>query len=225
MPDVQDQDAAQARRQLSLFLSDLEDLLDTLLRDRPELIGYAHGAMASAWVEVKPRFQVVNRELFRVTYGETADQEESSLPRPAEVDAHLREHGLTGVQLELKLDQYGAAAAALIEELASADEAERYWQQWLGRLRGSRAAGWVKRRLQAVRAIGRRSLQSKFGRLFRIANNILDSLGDALNFVPGVGAAAKGIKEFKDALEVAVEEPDERPKSRDREATWRSRKR
>jgi hypothetical protein len=82
----------------------------------------------------------------------------------------------------------------------------------------------VRRRLQAVRAIARRSLQSKFGRLCRIANNILDSLGDARRVVPVAGAAAKAIKEFKDALEVAVEKPDQRPKARNLEATWPGRR-
>jgi hypothetical protein len=221
MPDTPDKDAAQARTELSDFLDDLERLVDTLLRDRPELIGYAHGAVASAWVEVQPRFDEVRRELGRTT----PEPKGPSLPQPTEVEARLREHGLTGAQLELKLHQYGAVAAALIEELAGVDEAERYWHQWLRRLRGSRAAGWVKRRLETVRAIGRRSLQSTFGRLCRIANNILDSLGDALSFVPGVGAAVKAIQEFKDALEVAVEEPEERPKPRDRDATWPSRTR
>jgi hypothetical protein len=221
MPGTPEKDAAQARTQLSAFLADLERLIDTLLSDRPELIGYAHGAMASAWAEVQPRFKEVRDELARTTAGPKG----SSRPTPNEVDAQLRDHGLTGAQLELKLNQYGAAAAALIEELVGVDEAERYWQQWLRRLRGSRAAGWVKRRLEAVRAMGRRSLRSTFRRLCRIANNILDSLGDALNVVPGVGAAVKGIQEFKDALEVAVEEPEERPKALDPNRTWPSRTR
>jgi hypothetical protein len=204
MPD--ETDAALARRDLIEFLNDLRDLFDVLLLERPEWFGFWHASLLEAWTaDVKPAVEAARAELERTTPS-------PSRLDPAEIDDRLRAHGLTGVQLRLKLDQFRAAARALLDEIVSADEAERYWRTWLARLRGSRPARWISSRLESVRASNRRIVQSKLGRCLRIANNILESLGDA---VPVVGpVAVKAIKEFKDALGIAAEGPEEIAKAR-----------
>ena len=56
---------------------------------------------------------------------------------------------------------------------------------------------------------GRRLLKRRLGRALEAGDVVIDSIGQALNFIPGVGAAAGGIGEFKDAGRVALGETDD----------------
>lgn len=201
--------AAAARERLVEFLEEFRELLDGLLHERPDWFGYRHATLVDLWdAEVKALIETVTNELRR-TPPQPAPQD---FP-PEAVDDALHAHGLTGNQLEVKLAPLHPALAALFDEMDSTDEAEAFWNRWLSRLRGSRAARLIQSQLGRVRSAGRHAVRSKLGRVLRIADKILDSLGEALAFIPGVGSAVSATREFKEALEVVIEEPDAIPLS------------
>jgi hypothetical protein len=114
-------------RAVVFLLSDPETLLDTLLRDRPELISSAHGAMVLAWVAVKPRFDEVCHELGR-TITDRRRHRWSCQPRSARNSCAWLDRRAAPTQVAPVRGGRRADRRA-----CRADEAERFWQQWLAR--------------------------------------------------------------------------------------------
>jgi hypothetical protein len=199
-----------ARGELRDFLDELRDLLEGTLTDHTVLFGSHASALTRAWARVSARFQVIEYAL----EGKTESGKSLAREKRAQIDRELEQHGLTGPELALKLEVFRSAVIEYLDEVDQQDEAERYWRTWEVRLRGS---DWIDRllhsravrRLANVRDAGRALLKRRLGRALEAGDVALDSLGQALDFIPGVGAAAAGIGEFKDATRVALGEPDD----------------
>jgi hypothetical protein len=197
--------ALDAREDLRQFLGELRDLLHGCLTERSELFGRGEADLGRAWVTVLPRFADVDRAL----EAKDAKGESLSAARVTRLNRELEEHGLTGEELALKLNLFRRLLVDFLDELVRQDEAEGFWDAWVTRFRGS---SWLERflasrfaqRVQSLRKAGRRMARGSVKLALDAADVVLGSLGQALSFLPGVGAALGGIGEFKDATIVAL---------------------
>ncbi len=205
--------ALDARNDLKAFLGELQDLLAGCITERPELFRRGVDDLGRAWARIEPRFGSVGLALDR----KDASGKDLSKARSDKLDRELEQHGLAGEELALKLNLFRRLAADFLDELAAQDEAEEFWSTWVVRLRGSSRferflSARLVRRLESLRRAGRRIVRGRLKQALDAANVVLGSLGPALAFLPGVGAAVGGIGEFKDAMEVVLAEPDEAEK-------------
>jgi hypothetical protein len=210
MDEARRTEALNACRDLKAFLDALRELLQGCIEERPELLGRSAADLRLAWIEAQPRFQAVSRALER----QDAAGRSLSAQRKARLDRELVEHGLTGDELALKLGLFRRLVREFLDELAAQDQAVDYWRTWIVRLRGSSRlerflASQVVRRVESLLRASPRFARGRLKRVLDAADVVLGSLGQALSFLPGVGAAVGGIAEIKDALKVIVDEPAE----------------
>ena len=209
-------DAADDRRRLSQFLNALSDTLELILYQRPDLFGLHGGAFQALWPGVRERFQAVQDAL-------NPDRDQPANLK--ELPDRLADHGLTGEELSLKLNIFSSLLLAFLDELERREDAEAFWKTWDARLEVPEPTGGVLRRairgrVRAALAATRRILKGGLRQVLGAADVVLDSLGDALSFIPGPKAAAAAIKEFKDAADAVLVEPDEAERP-PRRTVWR----
>jgi hypothetical protein len=144
-----------AREDIDLVVSNL----DVIIPEQREL----HGLVRRAWKDVRPRFEEMSLFI-------AGEKKLNGLQK------QLKDKGLTGIQLRLKLSVYEARR----------NEFRRGWDR-LERASEDRKEAW--------NVFGRRFIFMRriIKRLFGIIDLILDSLG----FIPGAEAA----KEVKGAIE------------------------
>jgi hypothetical protein len=178
------------------------------LVERPDLLGEAR--LGETWSVTEARFA----HLKSVLAGRSGvEKKELSQQRLNRVDRELAAHGLTGVELELKLVLFRGLVNDFLDELAAQEDAERYWAAWIVRFRGSSwwervVASRLVQRIESLRREGRRVVRGRLKLGLDAGAVVLGSLGQALSFLPGVGAAVGGITELKSALDVSLSEPD-----------------
>jgi hypothetical protein len=202
-------EAEEAKEQLRLFLDDLRDLLYGCLIERPELLE-VEARFGESWSATEARFAHV-RSVLEGRSG--VDEKELTPQRLKKVEDELAAHGLTGAELELKLALFRGLLNDFLDELAAQDDAERYWAAWIVRFRGSSwwervVASRLVQRIESLRREGRSVVRGRLKLGLDAGALVLGSLGQALSFLPGVGAAVGGIRELKEALDVSLSEPD-----------------
>jgi hypothetical protein len=202
---------------LSQFLNALRDTLELILYQRPDLFGLHGGAFQALWPGVRERFKAVQDDALK------PDQQ---LPTNLkELPDRLADHGLTGEELTLKLNIFSSLLLAFLDELERREDAEAFWKTWDARLEVPEPTGGVLRRairgrVRAALATTRRIMKGGLRQVLGAADVVLGSLGDALSFIPGPNAAAAAIKEFKDAADAVLVEPDEAERP-SRRTVWR----
>lgn len=201
-PDVREDD----RRRLASFLDALRELLEVSLYQFPELFGQHTAAFQAQWPAVRDRFLTVNNALLPLN--EVPSRDRGRLAK------QLEDHGLTDGELTLKLDVFSNSLLMFLDEVDRREDAEVYWKAWAARLEGPEPTGGVLRRavvrrIRGVLAGTRRVLRGGLRQVLGAADVLLESVGDAVSFLPGPKAAAAGIKEFKEAAEVVLTEPEE----------------
>lgn len=148
------------RKKLEAFISNIEeDLTIVVSRGRdinPELESI-YSLIQRAWEDVKPHFTEIKEYI-------------SGKQHLEKMEDHLRNRGLTGVQLELKLRVYNQRRQEFLKE----------WNDFVN------APQEEKKRRRGI--LGR-----ILGKLLRIIDRILESLG----FIPGTDAVKeiKGVLE------------------------------
>lgn len=197
------------KRRLVEFVGALSETLEVALFERPDLFGSHAGPFHAVWPQIRERFHPIEEPLQGRHRGKPLTDEERS-----DLDARLRDHGLTGAELSLKLDIFSSLLLAFLDELERRDTAEEYWKTWAARLERPEPSGGVLRRaavgrVRGVLAGARRVLKGGLRQVLGAGDMVFESLGDALSFLPGPKAAAAGVKEFKDAADVVLTQPDE----------------
>ena len=151
---------------LTKFMSNIREDMDLLATNMDVIVPRQrelHDLVMQAWQEVLPRFEEAS--LYMVGEG-----------RSEELQRQLRDHGLTGTQLILKLSVYEARRAQF----------HRQWEQLKRKAREDRG------RNRSVFARPSNYMKRITARYLDIADRILDSLG----FIPGTEA----IKEVKGVM-------------------------
>lgn len=116
---------SESYRLLREFLETLRDLLDGVVQEPSGVIpGRHHARMRAAWEEVKPKFQLVIREL-----GPKIDVGKAR---------RLKEAGLTGAQLQFKLSIFSHAHDSLLDQRRPTDPEpkaprRRFWSRLFDR--------------------------------------------------------------------------------------------
>jgi hypothetical protein len=207
--DRRDVELERDKRRLVAFVDVLHETLDAVLFERPDLFGPHAAALQAAWPAMRKRFDVVKQPL----YGRV-DRRPLTAKQQEVLDSGLRGHGLTGVELTLKLDVFSDALFTFLDELDRRDAAAEYWKTWAVRLESPEPTGgplrrMVVRRTRAVLDGARRVLKRGLRQVLGAADMVFESLGDVLSFLPGPKAASAAIREFKDAADVILTERDE----------------
>jgi hypothetical protein len=177
------------------FLDELQGLLDDALERRPHIFDDHVGQFRLAWPEVKAKFDKAREGLRR---------SETSAGRD-----YFEQRGLTGHELDLKLELFRSARDDYEKRAQEEDEVERLWTRAVVFTRGFGVGRLMRGARDRAMAGARWATRGAFGVALRVADIPLGSLGKALDAVfqnvTGVGmiygAAVEGIKEFKESAE------------------------
>jgi hypothetical protein len=169
--------APQPHDELRRFLTMLEDELGAALQRHPEWFGDYHERFRVAWSEVKPLLSDARDALDPTKLTET----------------QLRDQGLTGAQLQLKMALLDGAAQRLHDAETRSGPATGLRARF--RARFPRAASFLGRLAGRISDVA--GPAHWFGAFLDVANTILKSL-------VGVLPIAEPIREFKDAVKAVV---------------------
>jgi hypothetical protein len=180
---------------LTAYLNELQTLLDDALERRPHVFDHRVSQLRLAWPDVKTKFDIAREGLAR--------------PETANGRVYFEQRGLTGPELDLKLDLFRSARDDYERRAQEEDQVERLWTRAVAFSRGLGASRLIRGARDRVMAGARWATRGAFGVALRVADIPLGSLGKALDAVfqnvTGVGmiygAAVEGIKEFKESAE------------------------